>query len=362
MTKSKKTSRLSKLAFWKRSDSKRKSPNKGDEEPASPRITSDTVAEHREEVLSGARRFIYPLQQSRNKVVIISSMIIVAVIVGSIVFSSLLLYRYQSTSNFAYRVSQIVPYPIAQVDGRYVAYENYLFELNYSLFYAENFDQEGVDINSSEGEALVRDLKQRALEKVKLDAMARKLAEDNGINISEEEIDRQIDSIRNQGGLGNSDQALADVLRTTYNWDINDLRRSIRLQLLRQALPKTLDTETVANAEAAQRELNDGAKFGELAKKYSDDPLSKDANGVIGTISRTDTALPPEFIEAAFSLEEGEVSDIVESRFGLHIIRINDVDGDQREIAHILFQYFDIDQYLRDQLASVEVVDYITIR
>ena len=331
------------------------------DDTAGPRITSDTVAEHREEILSGARRFIYPLQHTRKRVVIISSMIIVGVIVGSIAFSSLLLYRYQSTSTFAYRVSQILPYPIAKVDGDWVPYENYLFEMSYSLYYFQTTTQEGVDINSSEGEQIVKELKIQALEKVKLDAVAQKLAEENGIEVTQEDIDRQIELIRNNSGVGDSDEAFEEIIRSSYNWNQNDLERSLRLQLTRQALPRVLDTETIEEAAKAKAELDAGAKFGDIALKYSDDRLTKEANGVIGLISRTDTALPPEFIEAAFSLEEGETSEIVESRFGLHIIKINKVDGDEREVAHVLFQYFDVEEFLRAELEKLDSVDYITI-
>ena len=122
-----------------------------------------------------------------------------------------------------------------------------------------------------------------------------------------------------------------------------------------------MDIETLEASAEVQKLLKDGAKFDELAPKYSDDLLTKDAKGVIGLISRTDTFLPPEFIEAAFELQNGEISGLVESRFGLHLIKINKVEGDEREVAHILFSYFDVDQFLRDELAKTEVVDYITV-
>ncbi len=358
--KSKKKSRLPKKPKLLTSKKSKKAPKTTDEE-ASPRITSDTVAEHREEILSGARRFIYPLQHTRKRVVVISTLIILFVFLGSVGFSALLLYRYQNTSNFAYRVSQIIPFPVASVDGDWVPYENYLFEMNYSLFYYETTVQEGVDIDSSEGEQVVRELKSQALEKVKLDAIAAKLAEENDIEITQEDVDRQIELIRNNGGVGDSDAAFNEILRSSYNWDINDLERSMRLQLTRQALPRVLDSETIAEANEVLAELDSGGDFGELAEEHSDDLLTRESNGVIGLISRTDTNLPPEFIEAAFSLDEGQTSGVVESRFGLHIIRINEIDGDAREVAHILFQYFDVDQFLRDELAKVEVSDYITI-
>ena len=342
-----------------KSDKKRTGKSDGD---GAPRITSDTVAKHREEVLAGARRFIYPLQHSKHRVVIISTFIVLALLISSVGISGLLLYRYQSTGNFAYRVSQLVPFPISKVDGSYVSYEDYLFELRYSLFYFGNYDQEGVDINSTEGEQLVLELKNQALDKIKLDAIAKRLAEENAVVVTEADIERQIENIRAQGGIGGSDQALEDILGSSYDWDINDLRRTIRLQLIRQSLPRVLDTATIDKANLANQRLAEGTAFEDVARNFSDDLLTRENKGIIGLISRTNTDLPPEFIEAAFSLEPGETSELIESRFGLHIIRINKVDGDEREVAHILFSYFDIDQYLREELAKVEVIDYITVQ
>ncbi len=360
--KSNKKRSISKPKFLssKKSKTKKDAPEE-DAEGAAPRITSDTVAEHREEILSGARRFIYPLQHSRKRVVVISIAIITAIIIGSISFSALLLYRYQSTGNFAYQVSQVIPFPVAKVNGTYVPFEHYLFEMNYSLYYYRTISQEGVDIESSEGQQVLRQLKQDALEKVKLDEMARQLAKDNDINVTNEDINRQIELIRNNSGVGDSDEAFEDIIRSSYDWDINDLRRSLRTQLIRQSLPRVLDTETIGHAQEASQKITEGEKFEDLVATYSDDILTKDRKGVIGEISRTDTQLPPEFIEAAFSLGEGEVSGVVESRFGLHIIKINKIDGDTREVAHILFQYFDVEEFLREEISKVEVSDYITV-
>ena len=55
-----------------------------------PRITNETVAEHREEVLSSARKYIYPLQHSAHRVVIISVSLLTVVIVAFFVYLSLI--------------------------------------------------------------------------------------------------------------------------------------------------------------------------------------------------------------------------------------------------------------------------------
>lgn len=81
-----------------------------------------------------------------------------------------------------------------------------------------------------------------------------------------------------------------------------------------------------AKAEEVLKEVkkNPGA-FAELAKKYSDDPGSASKGGDLGFYGRG--ALAKAYEETAFSLKEGEISGIVESEFGYHIIRVTGVHG-----------------------------------
>jgi len=68
--------------------------------------------------------------------------------------------------------------------------------------------------------------------------------------------------------------------------------------------------------------IKGGEDFGKLASEYSDDPGSKTKNGELGYFARRQ--MVQSFDEAAFNLKVGEVSDIVESRFGYHIIKLLD--------------------------------------
>ncbi len=81
--------------------------------------------------------------------------------------------------------------------------------------------------------------------------------------------------------------------------------------------------------------VKSGDKFSTLAVLYSEDPGSAKGGGELGYISRTD--LVPEFAAVAFNLTEpNEVSKIVETEFGFHIIQLIDRKGERINVRHIL--------------------------
>ncbi len=77
-----------------------------------------------------------------------------------------------------------------------------------------------------------------------------------------------------------------------------------------------------AKAEDVQKQLKAGADFGELAKKYSDDPGSAQQGGLLPPITRGRTV--PEFEQAAFTTPKGQTTDIIRTSYGFHIIRVED--------------------------------------
>jgi peptidyl-prolyl cis-trans isomerase D len=77
-----------------------------------------------------------------------------------------------------------------------------------------------------------------------------------------------------------------------------------------------------AKAEDVLKQLKAGAKFEDLAKKYSEDPGSKDKGGLIGPIQKGQTVA--EFEKAAFGAQKGQTVGPIKSSFGFHIIHVDD--------------------------------------
>ena len=82
------------------------------------------------------------------------------------------------------------------------------------------------------------------------------------------------------------------------------------------------DAEALAKIKAIQAKLKQGADFGALAEKESACPSGKSAKGSLGKFKRG--MMVPEFDKAAFALKKGEMSDIVKTQFGYHIIKLTD--------------------------------------
>ncbi len=323
-----------------------------------PRITNETVAEHREKVLGSARKYIYPLQHSKHKIVLISTSLFIAAVVFFFSYSVLALYRLQSTSTFVYRVTQVLPFPVAKAGKHFVAYENYLFELRHYMHYYES--QQKLDFNSESGKQQLTDFKKRALDDVVNAAYIKELAGKHHVSVSDKEVSDQIAIVRTQNRLGGSDKVFEDVLKDYWGWSVDDFKRELKQQLLAQKVVSVLDTTTTQQASKALSELKGGADFAALAKKYSADTATKDNGGDIGQVSRSDRDLSPQTVDALFKLKPGQFSDVINVGYGLEIVKNIETQGDKVHAAHILLNFQDVNTYLNDLKDKEKTKTYIT--
>jgi len=127
-------------------------------------------------------------------------------------------------------------------------------------------------------------------------------------------------------------QVSDDELKVKYQQNIQDYQVPNRVHaehilFMTVGKPDAEVDEIKKKADDVLKQVKKAAKFDELAKKYSEDPGSKDKGGDLGWLVQGQTV--PEFEKAAFSLQPGAVSDLVKTQYGFHIIKVL-----EKETAH----------------------------
>ena len=325
-----------------------------------PRITNETVAEHREEMLRDARKLIYPLQHSRRHIVKISVTLFVAgllIFMGCVLLS---LYRFQSSSTFIYGVTRVLPLPIARAGNYWVSYESYLFELRHLKHYYET--QQEVDFTTESGRAQLQDFKKQAMRSAVSDAYIKQLAKDNNVSVSGAEVDDAVRMLREQNRLGNNDDEFADVLKEFWGWDIDDFRRELGQQLLAQKVVAALDTEAADRIRVAQARIQQGTDFAAVAKEASDDAGTKASGGEYAfLIDRSNRDVAPKVVDELFKLQPGQVSGIVDTGYTLEIVKVISSDNGKVRAAHISSSYKPIEDFIKPLQEKSKPKEYIKV-
>jgi peptidyl-prolyl cis-trans isomerase C len=195
--------------------------------------------------------------------------------------------------------------------------------------------------------------------------IAKAYASEHNITVSDKEVDQQIEKIKQQvgeqartSGQNLSNQKAYEQALKQNNITEEELRADIRENLPVQKVQEKVagDAEPTdaeikkfykqnkkaqftspeqrcvrhilfnkdqkQKAEDVKKQLEDGADFAKLAKKYSQDPGSAEKGGDLGCLGKGETV--PDFEEAAFGADEGEIVGPVKTEFGYHILEVTE--------------------------------------
>lgn len=184
-------------------------------------------------------------------------------------------------------------------------------------------------------------------------------------NVTEEELREQIE--RNAliqqliaSSVDEPGEVTDEEVRTFYDENPEFFEQGEQVSA-RHILIDTGELETDAELEDARRraedirqELVNGADFATLAEERSEGP-SAPRGGDLGTFGRGQ--MVPAFEEAAFALEEGEISQVVESEFGFHVIQVTEkMDSGRTPVEEVSES---IRQYLAQQKQAQALDDYV---
>ena len=218
----------------------------------------ERVEERRDEVLSRGRKFKYPLQHAKYKVVVYTVVIATLAVVLLVVAGWLSLYKAQSTSDMVYRLASTLQLPVGEVDGEKVSYGDYLMIYRSSL---RTVEQQSGKLSDSEEDNEVRmTYKRAAIEAAEEYAYAAKLARETGVDVTDEEVDASYEEHRTVGGSEQSEEAFLKIVSDNFGMSKDEYKRMLYLNLLKVRVMATTDVMAEQTATKVQQAISEAEK------------------------------------------------------------------------------------------------------
>ncbi len=224
--------------------------------------------------------------------------------------------------------------------------------------------------------------------------IAKTYAQEQGITVSDKEVDRELENIKKQ--VGEQARASGQDLKNQEAFDQALEQNQISEQQLRQDIRESLPVRQVqekiaGDAEPSQEEvqkfyddnratftqpaqrcmrhilftkdqkekaeevkdqLRDGGDFAKLADKNSQDPGSAEKGGDLGCLGKGETV--PPFEKAAFAAEQDEIVGPVETEFGFHLIEVTDIRKERTQPLE------DVEAQITDQITATQQEEEFT--
>ena len=238
------------------------------------------VEERREEVLSAGRKFKYPLQMTKHRVVI-NTVLIIAVVFGILATSFwLALYRFGMTDELLFRMTKIVPVAVAKVDGEDVRFSDYLMFYRSSIQSIERQSSQ-VDNESSLDDLRVQ-YKRAALDEAEKYAYALKLAKEQGIEVSRDEINAEFNRHLSVGGVERSEESFMKIVDENFGLSKSEYERMLYLTLVKSKVETAIDTAANEVAGKVEQMLaSNGGNYTAVANALGDAVVYEETGGLV---------------------------------------------------------------------------------
>lgn len=318
----------------------------------------EKVEERREEVLATGRKFKYPLQWTKHRVVI-NTILISLVTLGILVAGGwFALYRLQMTDELLYRLTQILPVPVAEVDGEKVRFSDYLMLYRSSL---QSLSRQSTQEQSEEDLASMREqFKMAALQKAEEYTYAVKLGKELGLTVSDEEIANEFDRHRQIGSVDRSEAAFLKIIKDNFGMSKDEYNRMIYLTLMRAKVDEKIDEQANDISREVERKLaeKDGS-FKDVVAEMGDKIIYEETNGMVSN-KNVDGGRA----DAASRLDIGSQS----GRFvsmngdGYYFVKLVDKNAAEVNFVSIKVNFTELNKRLSEIRAADKIKEFIEIK
>ena len=230
------------------------------------KITNETIEEHRRAVLARGRKFKYPLQYSKHKLVFNTIIIgFVAIIIGFGVIGYRL-YFANVADDFDYSITRIFPLPVAYVGKWSVRYSDYLMHYRSSINYLEKTNQ--INLKSADGQNQAKFIEKEAMNNAIDDTIIEHLASQNKISVSDSEINNLFKEQMKQNNNISESNYYALILNY-YNWTPSEYKNILKDSLLKRKLANAVDVNAKKVSDGIKANLGTISSFNNYVESYN---------------------------------------------------------------------------------------------
>lgn len=336
---------------------------KSQSQPEHPgRITNETVAKHREQILAGGRKFKYPYQYARHKLVINTVAIGVVVVLILVVFGWWQLYRVQNTGEFMYRVTSVVPVSVGSVDGEQIRYSDYLMRYRSQQYGLKSQNQLG--LSSKDSTRQLDYVKRQVFEGLVADMYAQKIAPKYNVTVSDQDVQKVIDSKRvTANGTVSQEVFYNNSIKNILNLDPDEYRHMVRQSLVQQKVGYAVDSvaqktrdEVTAALFASKKRIT----FSDVIKKFGakNPNIEFGASGMVPKENK-DGGLTQQVLQ----MKDGEVSHAIESTTGDGYYFVQRLQANDKQVSYqfIRIRLTAFDGMLQNLKKQDKVHEYIDL-
>lgn len=282
------------------------------------------------------------------------------IIIGTVGVVSYRAEKKFASDKFSLGVAKIIRLPAGFVNGSSISYVEFIEDLQ-----AVKQSYKGATADQIPSEA---EMHQNVWDMLVKNAVVKKEAAKNNVVITDKDVNDEYDSLVKNVG---SEEETETLIKNNYGWNKNKFKeRVLRPYVLQQKLVSSdkilekLGKEPEQRAQEVLKQAQEGKKsFEDLAKEYSEDG-SKDNGGDLGWFGAG--MMVTEFEKAVSELEVGKISNLVQTEFGYHIIKLeekrqNDKKETEWHAKHILIKTTDLDTYLGNLVEQAKIKKWLSL-
>ena len=316
----------------------------------------EKVEERRKEVLNRGKKFKYPLQYSKHKLVFNTIIVAIVAIVLVSVMGWFALYKMQSSVDVLYRITRILPLSVAQVDGKDMRFSDYLMIFRSSIKTVSQSDV-GVDVD-----ALSREYQKIALNDAEDYTYALKLAEELGVEVTDEQVEELFSEHRKVDGVERSEESFLKVLQDNFGLSKDEYKRMLYLSLVKMEVEKKIDEAAKDLTAQIEKILaENGGSLGDAARALEGKVYYEETGGMVDSRN-----VDGGRASAAMKLKKGEISKAFVSSNGdsYYFVKLIDKNEDTLQVnyASIKIPFTEFANKMEEIRENGGIKEYIDVR